>query len=60
MRLSLTDPDPATLYAKLYCARGNAENLIKLRKTQLKRDRTSCRCPLVNQMRLYCTPPHAG
>ncbi|ADU14090.1 IS1380 family transposase [Asticcacaulis excentricus] len=49
---SLTDPDPETLYAKLYCARGNAENLIKLHKTQLKSDRTSCRCPLANQMRL--------
>lgn len=49
---SLGDPDPETLYAKLYCARGNAENLIKLHKTQLKSDRTSCRCPLANQMRL--------
>jgi hypothetical protein len=49
---SLTEPDPETLYAKLYCARGNAENLIKLHKTQLKSDRTSCRCPLANQMRL--------
>ena len=49
---SLTDPDPETLYAKLYCARGNAENLIKLHKTQMKSDRTSCRCPLANQMRL--------
>ena len=49
---SMADPDPETLYAKLYCARGNAENLIKLHKTQLKSDRTSCRCPLANQMRL--------
>jgi hypothetical protein len=49
---SLADPDPETLYAKLYCARGNAENLIKLHKSQLKSDRTSCRCPLANQMRL--------
>jgi Transposase DDE domain group 1 len=49
---SLTDPDPETLYAKLYCARANAENLIKLHKAQLKSDRTSCRCPLANQMRL--------
>ena len=47
---SLTDPDPETLYAKLYGARGNAENLIKLHKTQLKSDRTSCGCPLANQM----------
>jgi len=49
---SLNDPDPETLYAKLYCARGNAENLIKLHKAQLKSDRTSCRSPLANQMRL--------
>ena len=49
---SLNDPEPETLYARLYCARGNAENLIKLHKTQLKSDRTSCRCPLANQMRL--------
>jgi hypothetical protein len=31
------------LYAELYCARGQAENLIKLHKSQLKSDRTSCR-----------------
>jgi len=49
---SMVDPDPETLYAKLYCARGNAENLIKRHKAQLKSDRTSCRCPLANQMRL--------
>ena len=36
----------------LYCARGQAENLIKLHKTQLASDRTSCRSPLANQMRL--------
>ena len=29
-----------------------AENLIKLHKAQLKSDRTSCRSPLANQMRL--------
>jgi hypothetical protein len=40
------------LYAGLYCQRGNAENLIKLHKGQLKSDRTSCRSPLANQMRL--------
>jgi hypothetical protein len=36
----------------LYCARGQAENLIKLHKTQLASDRTSCRSPLANQVRL--------
>src|SRR5216683_286320 len=40
------------LYETLYCARGQAENLIKLHKAQLASDRTSCRNPLANQMRL--------
>ena len=35
-----------------YCARGQAENLIKRHKSQLASDRTSCRLPLANQMRL--------
>ena len=30
------------IYNSLYCARGQAENLIKLHKTQLAFDRTSC------------------
>src|SRR5262249_14469366 len=41
-----------TLYDPLHCARGHAENLIKLHKGQLASDRTSCRSPLANQMRL--------
>ena len=40
------------LYETLYCARGNAENLIKLHKSQLASDRTSCRHPKANQFRL--------
>ncbi|WP_338928931.1 IS1380 family transposase [Roseomonas mucosa] len=40
------------IYDSLYCARGQAENLIKLHKTQLASDRTSCRSPLANQLRL--------
>jgi len=40
------------VYETLYCARGQAENLIKMHKTQLASDRTSCRSPLANQMRL--------
>jgi hypothetical protein len=40
------------LYDGLYCGRGQAENLIKLHKTQLASDRTSCRSPLANQVRL--------
>ena len=42
----------AWLYDSLYCARGEAENRIKWHKSQLASDRTSCRCPLANQMRL--------
>src|SRR6201994_2545200 len=40
------------LYDSLYCARGQAENLIKLHKTQLASDRPSCRSALANQVRL--------
>jgi len=40
------------VYETIYCARGQAENLIKLHKAQLTSDRTSCRSPLANQMRL--------
>jgi Transposase DDE domain group 1 len=49
---SLAGGDAEWLYATLYCARGQAENLIKLHKTQLASDRTSCRSPLANQVRL--------
>ncbi len=45
--------DPAEpLYERVYCARGQAENFIKLHKTQLASDRTSCRSPRANQFRL--------
>ena len=40
------------IYDTLYCERGQAENLIKMHKAQLASDRTSCRSPLANQMRL--------
>jgi hypothetical protein len=43
---------PKYLYERVYCARGNAENFIKLHKTQLASDRTSCREPRANQFRL--------
>jgi hypothetical protein len=43
---------PEDIYAGLYCERGQMENLIKLHKSQLKSDRTSCSSPLANQMRL--------
>lgn len=40
------------LYDTLYCARGQAENLIELHKGQLASDRTSCRSALANQVRM--------
>jgi hypothetical protein len=40
------------VYDGLYCARGQAENLVKLHKGQLASDRTSCRSPLANRVRL--------
>lgn len=49
---SITHGTPEWLYAELYCARGQAENLIKLHKSQLASDRTSCRAATANQMRL--------
>ena len=45
-------PPSISTRRSLYCARGQAENLIKLHKSQLASDRTSCRRPLANQMRL--------
>jgi hypothetical protein len=49
---NITYGTAAWLYDSLYCARGQAENLIKRHKSQLASDRTSCRSPLANQMRL--------
>lgn len=40
------------LYETIYCARGEAENFIKLHKAQLASARTSCRDPKANQFRL--------
>ena len=49
---NLDHGSPEWLYDSLYCARGQAENLIKLHKTQLASDRTSCRSAVANQVRL--------
>jgi DDE family transposase len=49
---SITTGSAEWLYDSLYCPRGQAENLIKLHKTQLASDRTSCRSALANQVRL--------
>ena len=40
------------LYEDIYCARGQAENLIKMHKAQLASDRTSCQSPVANHVRL--------
>jgi hypothetical protein len=40
------------LYEVLYCARGQAENLIKAHKLHLASDRTSCTTATANQFRL--------
>jgi hypothetical protein len=49
---NLEHGSPEWIYDSLYCARGQAENLIKLHKTQLSSDRTSCRSAVANQVRL--------
>ncbi|MCW3477712.1 IS1380 family transposase [Limobrevibacterium gyesilva] len=49
---NLAKGDAEWLYDTVYCARGQAENLIKLHKSQLASDRTSCRSALANQVRL--------
>ena len=49
---SLQGGDAEHIYATVYCARGQVENLIKQHRAQLASDRTSCRSPLANQMRL--------
>jgi len=43
---------PKSLYEKIYCARGQAENLIKAHKLHLASDRTSCTQATANQFRL--------
>jgi hypothetical protein len=49
---SLKGSTPERLYEFTYCDRGQAENLIKLHKTQLGSDRTSCTSAAANQFRL--------
>ena len=49
---SLAEGSAEYIYDTLYCARGQAENLIKRHKSQLASDRTSCRSANANQMRL--------
>ncbi len=49
---STADGTAEWVYDSLYCPRGQAENLIKLHKSQLASDRTSCRSAVANQERL--------
>jgi len=44
--------DAQNLYEKVYCERGQAENLIKMHKVHLASDRTSCQSAIANQVRL--------
>lgn len=44
--------DPEHLFETVYCARGQAENLIKLHKVQLASDRTTCHSATAYQVRL--------
>jgi len=43
---------PRWLYKAVYCARGQAENLVKAHKVHLASDRTSCTKATANQFRL--------
>ena len=43
---------PRWLYEDVYCARGQAENLVKAHKRHLASDRTSCSKATANQFRL--------
>jgi hypothetical protein len=43
---------PRWLYEAVYCARGQAENLVKAHKLHLASDRTSCSKATANQFRL--------
>ena len=57
---NIANGSPEHIYDTLYRARGQMEKLIKLHKSQLASERTSCRAPLANQMRLFCIPPPIG
>lgn len=55
-RFVVTDLESAgakMLYEEVYCARGNAELMIKEHKCFLKSSRTSCTSALANQFRLF-------
>ena len=55
MVTTLRGPSPRTLYQQDYCGRGQAENLIKQVKNDLKSGRTSASSFLANFARLLLT-----
>jgi Transposase DDE domain group 1 len=57
---SLETSSPEEVYAALYCARGQAENPIKLHKTQLKSDEPPIAHPWPIRCGRSCTPPQTG
>jgi Transposase DDE domain group 1 len=56
---SFTRGSAEWIYDSLYGARGQAENLIKLHKSQLVSDRTSCRSAPIRCL-ACCIPPPTG
>ncbi len=50
---SIQDEDPAYVYEKRYCARGQMENVIKQQQLDLAADRTSTAYIASNQLRLW-------
>ena len=46
------DGTPEEIYEVTYCMRAQAENLIKLHKSQLSSDRLPCADAVANQLRL--------
>ena len=48
--------EPAALYEKFYCARGDMENRIKEQQMDLFADRTSTHWMASNQLRLWFSP----
>jgi hypothetical protein len=51
--LSAERVEAATLYAQIYCARGDMENRIKEQQLELHADRTSAQTMRANQLRLW-------
>jgi hypothetical protein len=57
---SLATGSAEHIYDILYCARGQAENLIKMHKGQLASDRTSAVRRSPTRCGSFCTPPPIG